>query len=889
VLESVRREIEQEVAKRETGLLDTLIFNRINTGIYYLAIVLSASASLILLLGAAVIGSHHPGIGHLANGVAVLLSGALIMIVEYFRTSKRTWQVAARVKRAIDSRRQRRVDDFLQPYYWSTLGFVIGPVIGLLAIAAFLDSPWLSAGDPHFAKEAAPIERALTFAGLLVAGQITLFTFLFGHSLGKYSSKLARVIMEHPAVRTLQVCGMVGLLFPVAIMFTGLPVVMVRNFWLFHASLFFCLVLTVLVARRGVDSDALIVFAGQHYAKRLRSIIRSPVAGADGQMPAFWVAASRLGLDLRNPERFVLHAEPRRGASLCKTYLMSFFNAASEAIISNQQESLRACLQAIAAIMSTYSAQRRGYQCSTDSVYSYCNDHFAALVGLAQKSSNEHMATDIVIHIGAVAATGLRIRGTPSSIDESLEIKRQRDDHSIAGLWVGLLRECFRRTHKLQRTPAPSEVIAQLKIFALRVDKEGYPATVHFSFLPAFEEILDTCLTNGDAYHLSLVSECMAGLMQIWAFHLTQPSYLSGHGQLHQEISELIVGSVRKGAGAGLPNLVTRAVPETLAYKCASDAVTFQDIFWLTMHRKVPDLQHQRDCVSGLIIVIDSLADLVVEQIKLKGHGTKYYLDALFEVSYLVLAKLPDTFLPMSDPAIEGAPPQVRRLMRARREAPREKLEKALFGAWERTIPWCYQGAYHRVYEWEQSLLGFIGMSICRMRERNDQWLREGIEQCSAAFVKQFEKELEEPEHRLRSGSPEYLQLLAAWLSACMPQSSLNRELLRTLAILHLSFDYHFSRSGGPYSCLGYPGMSGSDSFYFPPLRSIHGMIDQQDWDRMKECEASLMSPDVLHDYYSRVQTERLSILRAKGSFEGEEQLKRLIALLKRTIERRTP
>ena len=409
MFESIRREIEQEVARKEKSFLDTLKARRLNSAVYYLLILSSGALAYIALLAGLILAD---GTGKkIYILAAVLLAGSTLVCVEYIRTSTVTWRVATWIKVVVDRRRDATSLDFLRRYYWATIILVIGPFIALLILTLLGDMRLISPQDAQFKSACTGVERAITLSGLLVAAQITLFTFLFSHSLGKYSSKLALVIMRHSAVRSLLICGLVGLAVPLLLVHVGIPSEMNRHFGLFHTSLFACLVLTVLVSCKGVDTDALILFAGQYYASRLRRRLRPPVARPDGTISFWWKLAGKFALDLRHPERFVLHAEPWRAAAVCKGYLMSLFNAASEAIHRNQQESLRACLHAIATVMDSYSRQRAPYQCSTDSVYSYCNDHFAALLGLASKSPNEHMSTDIVRYIGAVAGTGLRAGG----------------------------------------------------------------------------------------------------------------------------------------------------------------------------------------------------------------------------------------------------------------------------------------------------------------------------------------------------------------------------------------------------------------------------------------------------------------------------------------------
>lgn len=883
MFEAIRREIEQEAGQRELRALDRLVAGRLNSVVYYVIMLLSAFVAYTILLAAALLSDHFPSLGRVLLPAAILLAGVLVVAVEYIRTSHVTWHVTIWAKRTLDRRRAERVRDFLRPYYWSVLFFSIGPFLTLLAISAVGDKRLIVAGSAEFRDACHGVHRAVGFAGVLVAAQTTLFSFLFSHSLGRYSSKLARVIMEHAAVRALLVCGLVGLAVPLALAHTGVPATVNQYFWLFYLSLFACLTLTILVACRGVDTDALIVFAGQHYARKLRRLLKPPAISPEGKMSFWWRILAAFQLDFRHPERFVLHAESYRGITICKSYLMSLFNAASEAIRRNQQEALQSCLHAIGTVMNAYSLQRAKYHCSTDSVYSYCNDHFAALISLASRSPNEHMATDIVAHIGSVAATGLRICGAPSAMDESEEMRRQRNDHPVSGYWFVLLRESFRRLHTLQRTPAPSEVISQLKALAIRVDGAGFPTTVQYSCLPAFQEVLGTCLASGDAYHISLVSECCDALMCLWAHHLTQPTYLSGHGRLHGEIPGLILRSVQKGAGTGLSPLVGRGVPETLTVKLSHNQITIQDVFYLAMHRRIQDIHRQRDVVDGLCLIVDFLVDLVCEQLKTGGHAVKHYLEALYEISYLVIKKLPDTLGPMRDPVYDNYPDGRMYAIETRVSNPRKQLEVHLFIAWGRIAAGCHQAEPHTVFEWEQDFLGFLGLTILRKGEGENPWIVSGIDECVGSYTGLMETEMKDYGGRLRHGNPAFLQLLGAWLFRYAPQSKSLPRILDILAHLHVSFDFHFPHPNGRYGCLGYPEMM-SGPFYLPPLRSVRAYISEKDWADMKQCETSLMDTAVLHRFYERIQWERQAILVAKGSWEGEELFERLLALLRNRL-----
>ncbi|NOU35365.1 MAG: hypothetical protein HOO88_01110 [Kiritimatiellaceae bacterium] len=851
MLHLIQEEMERHLGQTQGAVMNQLFLHRIKWAAYYLITIVASCMAFGLLLF--LVFWAIPEGSWIVGSLLAILALLVLILGEYLRTSASIQdKTAYRMLQVVIWRTRIGRGDFLATRYWLSLLFVVLPFVVFLAFFLLGLKNMVLPDTAPFASMLNKLQVTTTFAGWLLAGQIALFNFLFSYSLGKYSTKLATIIVKHRAVAALQYTAVLLVAILLTIQQWGCPRLCLTSLWLLHVSLVASLILTISVSRKGVDTDGLLVYAGHLFSRKLRKAIVRPITAGADSAKLWWRLLQILGLDFRRMERFKVFSEPIAGASLCKQQLTLLFSAANKTIMDGQHESLRAALYSIYLVMDTYSLKRADHLSSEDSAYSYCNDQFSALMRAAARAPNEHLAEEIVCTIGRVGQTVLRIKYLPDPPGGTEENRRTRREHTLAMYWIGLLEESFDQLHSLQRSAAPKDVLEQLRCFAIHADSKGDPSVVVNSYFPTIERLIMVCVLHRDAYHQILMVQCVCDVLTVWNTNLrSHHDYLGDYGSIHKRAIKTIQSAAQHGGVGSARDMFLPA--QNLAQRltgCALDGrLALQDIFMSIVQRQIADIYEQNDATNGLIEVINLISELAVHAAREGSSDAKTISAALYEVSFFVFQKLPQTFEVIHDPFYDACPVILRR-RRTSEDEPRNRLEAALFIAWNKVMPALYITKGF-VFDWEQEYFGFVGLAICAYEKRNEERLKEGVRRCVENYLTLIKNELCEEDKgaaRLAHGNGAYLQLCGAWISKVIELPELAERVTDFVSLLNI-------RNPPSGMSLGYPdGESIGGKFCLPPLSNIRKYISQEDWDIHKSYESRLTADEVLFSYYKKVQ-----------------------------------
>ena len=427
----------------------------------------------------------------------------------------------------------------------------------------------MKTGTPDHIAYSDTLKQLMTLATAVLAAQVALFNFMFGQLLGRYSTTITTEIAAHPTVRLLQRFTIVVLVGLYCCFSLGFPSGLPKTTILLVAALLSSLVLTVLVANKGIQADAAMRYAGSHIGHKVSQSFRDPITKPP---TSFWKAMGFSGLDWRNPERVVVTVPPTRPAQLAIKMVAGIFNAAHKALRENEHEMFVESVSALIRVADSYGTGRSKYFGTSDAFFSYLDDQVAVLLIAASKAPNQYLITNVVNTTGIIGRIALRLGGP---LDKNKVDHPQ--SHPLFVHWFGLLVEGFDLSHSLSRSTAASEALEQMSLLTGAAIFAGYGEHVRVTVLPGIQGIHRTCLLRPDAYHSALAGECLIKIMKVWMFALIQPAGLAAVASDHicETVQEMVM------LQQTLPRPLSFELKDpasVLTVKTQSERYTLQDI-----------------------------------------------------------------------------------------------------------------------------------------------------------------------------------------------------------------------------------------------------------------------------------------------------------------------
>jgi hypothetical protein len=831
MFEEGRQLMEREAYLQGMLATETLRTNRRVSFVHYATFLIAASIAFIFLLVILTVSEVYPAYRSFIRIAGVLLAGIVVLTAEILRSNSRYLQsMGVRSKALSELFKGRWNRDFLFPQFMVSCIILWMPMIIGFILFFTRSNGWIWPGDPEHDQIKNIIHEVMPFTAGLLGAQLTLFTFVLGHFLGRYSSNLASAVVRHKAVMSVVGFAFLGFATLGFDLLFGYPDRF--SFWPILVGILTacCLLLTVWITLAGIAADRAIEYAGLYFAKRIRRTIKKPLVHPEKDEGIFWRILTSYGLDFRDPERLVPLVPPPKDQDKAIRFFMGLFNAANKAIQDGQQEVLHSSLRGIHDVAIAYTEKRKHYIGGDDQVFSYINDQMASLIKASAKSPNQHMITDIITGTGFLGRLTLKIGKYPNTINENIE-KEQRDN-SLVMYWFDLLKEGFEISHTLMRSTAASESINQMEYIAIEALKEGYSEVILYCYLPMLRQIHQICLRQIDAYHTTLSSETLRSLLKVWFYPLLDqkckvPIY-HFHAKALDTLREMALQEIKLNIplALGFNNVV-----HILTSKIATDRITLQDIFCMLALRRWKDERERSIIAEEMESLIKLIVDLGAEAISSKQALSKYYGEALYEMGYIVLR------------GINELSPELQ-----------QELEGAIFDAWERLTPLYYENKDTACFDWEHPMFALLGYGMGAYKKRPRDLLKNHLLSCVRLYQQLIQEESKEPSFQISNETMGYLQLVGAWTSYFLNELTLATEIQgfiernRNHSFPSLSFRSKYCR-------FGYPTIIDFD-FFLPNLNNIGVYLTQTDWKEFADIQASVMSDEVLIPYAQRIKSD---------------------------------
>ncbi|MBI2069571.1 MAG: hypothetical protein HYT79_03135 [Elusimicrobia bacterium] len=832
MIEIIRQQMERDAA-REGAQAAVAVRNAQRQSLAHHLILLSGA-----FLGFTVIylSIQKSWVGTLGGRAAWIGTLMVIVLAEFFRPNQKVLRwVGQSLDTFVERWRMVRATDFLVVHYWVSIALIWIPFT-LWSIDALIRAQyWIFPGDPAFLQNREHIAQAFTYSAGLLGAQLTLFTFILSHVLGRYSGSLASAIIWHRSIVALVSFGVLSLgLLGIAQIwgypqtFSSLP----------HVVIILCfpaLLVSVFVSLGSINTEQAIIYAGKHFANRLRRRFKGPWPHPEN-ISWVWRALASYGLALRSPDRISPLIPPARSVNEAIVASRTLFNAANISLQAGQEEALGASLSGLVLIANAYVERRKAYYAADDLFFSYLNDQMAALMGAAVKASNQQLLTNVVSTAGMFGYLSLKIGHFPKD-SRVQEEGRGPKGHSLVIHWIGILKEAFLASHTLLRTSAPFEALSQLKGIAGASLRENVVEVVTFTYLPTLQEIQRTCLVGKDSYYMTLAGQCLRDLLMVWYYPILQRDCGIAIHYTHERMltatkeMALLQMAVRPG-----PTFDFSDAPNVLTGRTASDTVILQDIFFALAHRERSEAWEHRACVDQLKSLFDLIAVLGCVSAKGSIGSSQYFAEAFYEMAYFVLRGVPG--LPL-----QGV----------------EELEKSIFKTWI-ALYQCYRQSTHPgAYDADHSLFAALGLASALCAENGRSSLKTQIISGTRAILEFVRKEASNTNQSVPDETWDYLQLVGAWTKGLLGEDALAEEIIVAVSsgrpFVTSAFGF-IGSSGGPLSSLGYPTIMHHD-YFFPNLLHSQQYLNKDDWKRFHNLQSKALAVGVLSPFAEEIERRR--------------------------------
>jgi len=840
MFQHVRELMEREAAAKSSYIIKRVEYSRNLNMIYHMIYLLAGIIGFCVIFVSYVITEKLGIASNIVIWSGIILGfisvvGLNILRDDYARLNA-TYFKFNKLKNQI---KERLYKDFLTIPLWLSVVLLWLPLYLTFILMVYKSSGWISLESVANTGIKENLKYMMTFAGVLLGAQLALFTFITGSLVGRYSGNLAKTVIFHRAYCSLMLFSIfeMGLLF-YGLMF-GLPDGFIHLPNVLGVLTLICMVLSIWVTIESIVSERAIVYTGFHFSKRINRSMKKAVVLSD-KPSRFWNILSALAFDWRSTDRFSYLKPPQKYLNAVSIYLNALFNAANRAIREGEQEIFRAALSGVLQVMTAYTQKRASYYGSDDEVFSFLNNQMGAIMHSTSKISNEYLITDAIRYSGLFGKLTLDI-GSADKLKAGDEIQRKMPKgHPMALYWIGQLKEGFNVSHSLMRCTGASEAQEQLLGIATKALKKGYDEVIKFNYIPAANDIHIVCLQNYDAYHRTLAGNCYKHLLLLLLFSLIDVECKERHFYVEKEIIEAIGKMVKlRHIIKDMPALDFSDAINVLVSKVSSERATLQDIVLHLSRIQWKEKWEYSACANEISRIINLIKNIAVDAIKTNQAMTVGYIEALYEIGYIVLCE--ETKIPYEH---------------------RECCEKEIFVAWREIINLCLDKNNHHIFQWEQpvfSLIGY-GLLVLEKRSNNDEKLKKELIESIKLYFDFVKKEHNDPKTRVSDSVWAYLRLLGAWTSFFIKEENLGKEILDFIAN-YKPYVYSTSFFGGSstrskYGHLGYPTLMYGD-FFMPWLRNIQKYLNENELKNFEELQARLMGEEVLYPPYEDIEKIR--------------------------------
>ena len=737
--------------------------------------------------------------------------------------------------------------DFLLFHYW--IGWLL---VGLPILIVLCHTAWTALSGHYQANGSSSDDNVrvlIPFVVAVLSAQVALFNFLFGQVLGRHSAGIASTVMSHPAIRLLQNSLIVILAILLLVGSKVVPELPRVSLVLAGAGTLAALLITLDITRKGMRIEQAIHYVGHVFAKTVLKEFKTPVTKLD-HLPTVWRrVVGALGFDLADPHRLQVLVPPVRGTETCRNGLQSLVQVATKAIKDGEIMALSATLVAMSRVIDAYVSRRVAYLQEHDAVYSWLFDKLSGLMEEGENAADQNMLTELIKFTGFLGRVGLSIGDHPVSGNKT---RRDRDTFNgprLAFRCMNEIANAFRRGLSMERSTAASEALTQMRNLAIAANRADKPSVIREDYISQIEIVALQASKRKDAYGNMLLGEAASATLLVWLDYLLSEDDVGFENSLHEELAQLILNIATH---ANIEITLGTSLHDKIAVRLQPDQATIQDTVAALFSRHSTTVTKLNDTAAGIRTVIGTIGSLCLESIRSKRHGSYAYIDALYEVSFLVLKGLPS----VSHGASEDESVDESWLgYSSVKKTPDELLVKELNEQWSGIISLILGNDRHHVMNWKELYLSYVGLCIAALAERGDAWLKDCVSAHLSWLLTQMQNATPNPGHPVPIRYLSECQLIGAWVDRVAPISDVAasyRKVVIEGRALHLDDFRSFGASH--LNALGYPHFHFGD-FSLPPIRSLSG-LSQSDYAKLEQWNAVLTNPEMLDSYFKEILPE---------------------------------
>jgi len=693
----------------------------------------------------------------------------------------------------------------------------------------------------------------ITTASGLLAAQIALFSFMMQQVLSKYSGVVAQNVASHRSFKLLALFPIVGLFVPFLLHNFGAPK-SIESLLLptIGFMLLLGLLITVMVAKTGLSESLAIRYFGVASALDIKRAMPAPIKTTSRSYKNFWRGLHFLGLDFRNKDRFQVIVAPSKGSGVAMESISASLGIANKAALEGQHDVFFSSLMSIEIIMEAYAEKRKLYCSSEDEIFTYLNYQFAALIESISKNPNQYLISNLTSSIGKIAKLTYCIGHIPEELIE--DGHRGNSNNLTTALWMGLLVQCFEHTHKLTRSTAAHTSLRQMSELARTSISHKDSDAITLTYLPSVKKVYALCIPQlSDAYHKDLAGVCLSNLMDdLLTISLCRDSLRGTHEDAFEETLKLICNLSKLYLAIDAGGSLALNDPLNIALtKSATDKYCMQEIFFVVANKEITENYSYRVAISDLEKIINSLHEMAVFSIERNVYTSSYYLNALFEVLYIVVRGLPKKFqehdeLEYQERAQYGFNRDRVYTEQSLIELICDKLQdlSSKFYHSERILP-----------DWQQSVFSSLGILIIRYADKEEEFIKNKVIEVVNNYYVLIKSDIDEG-NRFHYDSEKYLQLVAAWIKFFNLDRVLTQDIEQLLANITST-----RRHGGVrerYGLYGYPTLHHRD-FYLYPLENIRHpqIMTKENFRTFSSYGDRLINDDVLMPFAINLENMR--------------------------------
>jgi hypothetical protein len=830
MFEFFRKSLEADAAKRGEQLVAKVQAALLRHQTFWFSYLVASISAFALMLIGRITATKNPAHGPVITVAAVSLATALVATTQHFIRDYALLDKVAVHYRLYQTRlRAYAQTDYLLWHRWTAWVFALLPSAVAIAVVSISSTHIIKPGATEYGAYSDTLKQLMTLTSAVLAAQVALFNFMFGQLLGRYSTTITTEIVSHPTVRMLQGFTIVALVALYSFFLLGFPNTLPQATFLLVFAILSCLVLTVLVANRGIQADAAMRYVGGHIGRKVARSFGDPIETPE-RASRFWQFMMSFALDWRNPERIVITAPPARPPQLAIKMVAGIFNAAHKALRDNEHEMFVESVTALIRVADSYATPRSKYFGTTDSFFSYLDDHLSVLLNATAKAPNQYLITSVVTASGAIGRAALRLGGPVDK--EKVDYPRS---HPLFVYWFGLLDEGFNLSHTLMRSFAATEALEQMSLLTNAAILAGHGEHVRVTTLPGFQKIHKICILKPDAYHTSLAGDCLVKILKIWLFALVQPPTIAAVASDH------VCAAVREMVllQHALPRQFSTDLKDAgsvLCVKSSTDQYTVQDICMCILSWDFKD-EWQRNLATDKLIEIIDLLKTVSLTAGTDWASVNTYTEAIYEIAFLIFKRTPTS--------LDQLPARVSRYRRDD-ESRQDALERHV-GEVTRELIEKWYDPKREWHECEHALFSTVGLAAVGFKATG----RAHAKLVALELIRRYSEMIDETQNNggdVQDEHWDYLQLCAAWARDLLGETQLADKLVNDVA--H-GRPFYSGYSSGRSSNFGYPQVELGFAFFLVVPNNLQ--LSNIDRALFHSWQGMAVEANMLRDTYERV------------------------------------